>query len=261
MGSDSSPEIFREAPPTSTPSDLDCQKVLDIDQSTSSFLEIGAGNEKSLSTSSSEDKHRQYLQCKNINFDANSLEDILQGSPGNTPFPRRQKSTLAQVSSYENSGELDGSYLGVAQQLEISTSTDANVSFTMAPPPPNTPNQSNLEDEIIKEAQRQEMMLKVHMEKKILNFANENQDEISTDSSEVNHDIQTYDPTVPTGSREMQRRKRMQSAIQRLKNIVPGLTENSNEMEVLNMTAKYIEFMRHFVDVEHDKQFLMSQIL
>ena len=64
-----------------------------------------------------------------------------------------------------------------------------------------------------------------------------------------------------TGSREMQRRKRMQSAIQRLKNIVPGLTENSNEMEVLNMTAKYIEFMRHFVDVEHDKQFLMSQIL
>ena len=36
-------------------------------------------------------------------------------------FPRRQKSTLAQVSSYENSGELDGSYLGVAQQLEIST--------------------------------------------------------------------------------------------------------------------------------------------
>ena len=119
--SDSSPEIFREAPPTSTPSDLDCQKVLDIDQSTSSFLEIGAGNEKSLSTSSSEDKHRQYLQCKNINFDANSLEDILQGSPGNTPFPRRQKSTSAQVSSYENSGELDGSYLGVAQQLEIST--------------------------------------------------------------------------------------------------------------------------------------------
>ena len=119
--SDSSPEIFREAPPTSTPSDLDCQKVLDIDQSTSSFLEIGAGNEKSLSTSSSEDKHRQYLQCKNINSDANSLEDILQGSPGHTPFPRRQKSTLAQVSSYENSGELDGSYLGVAQQLEIST--------------------------------------------------------------------------------------------------------------------------------------------
>ena len=53
----------------------------------------------------------------------------------------------------------------------------------------------------------------------------------------------------------------MQSAIQRLKNIVPGLTENSSEMEVLNMTAKYIEFMRHFVDVEHDKQFLMSQIL
>ena len=69
----------------------------------------------------------------------------------------------------------------------------------MAPPPPNTPNQSNLEDEIIKEAQRQEMMLKEHMEKKILNFADENQDEISTDSSGVNHDIQTYDPTVPTG--------------------------------------------------------------
>ena len=59
----------------------------------------------------------------------------------------------------------------------------------------------------------------------------------------------------------MQRRKRMQSAIQRLKNIVPGLDENSSEMEIMNMTAKYIEFMRHFVDVEHDKQFLMSQIL
>ena len=53
----------------------------------------------------------------------------------------------------------------------------------------------------------------------------------------------------------------MQSAIQRLKNIVPGLDENSREMEIMNMTAKYIEFMRHFVDVEHDKQFLMSQIL
>ena len=124
--SDSSPEIFREAPPTSTPSDLDCQKVLDIDQSTSSLLEVGAAAEKSLSTSLSEDKHRLYLQCKNINFDSNSLEDIVQGSPGSTPFPRRQKSTLAPSSSYENSGGLDGSYLGVAQQLELSTVSKKN---------------------------------------------------------------------------------------------------------------------------------------
>ena len=125
--SDSSPEIFREAPPTSTPSDLDCQKVLDIDQSTSSLLEVGAAAEKSLSTSLSEDKYRQhYLQCKNINFDSNSLEDIVQGSPGSTPFPRRQKSTLAPSSSYENSGGLDGSYLGVAQQLELSTVSKKN---------------------------------------------------------------------------------------------------------------------------------------
>merc|ERR1711890_40021 len=256
ISSDSSPENLREAPPTSTPSDLDCQKILDIDQSTSSLLEVG-GAEKSLSSSTLSEDHRRHLQqCKNINFDANSLEDIIQGSPGSTPFPRRQKSTLAPTSSYENAGGgLDGSYLDVAQELEIS---DANISFTMAPPPPNTPNQSNLEDEIIKEAQRQEMMLKMHMEKNILNFDEENKDD-TPDPSGENRDIQAYDSTMPCGSREMQRRKRMQSAIQRLKNIVPGLNENSSEMEIMNMTAKYIEFMRHFVDVEHDKQFLMSQ--
>ena len=197
ISSDSSPENLREAPPASTPSDLDCQKILDIDQSTSSLLEVGAA-EKSLSssTSLSEDHRRHLQQCKNINFDANSLEDIIQGSPGSTPFPRRQKSTLAPTSSYENAaGGLDGSYLDVAQQLEIS---DANISFTMAPPPPNTPNQSNLEDEIIKEAQRQEMMLKMHMEKNILNFDEENKDD-TLDPSGENRDIQAYDPTMPCG--------------------------------------------------------------
>ena len=198
ISSDSSPENLREAPPTSTPSDLDCQKILDIDQSTSSLLEVGAA-EKSLSssTSLSEDHRRHLQQCKNINFDANSLEDIIQGSPGSTPFPRRQKSTLAPTSSYENAaGGLDGSYLDVAQQLEISS--DVNVSFTMAPPPPNTPNQSNLEDEIIKEAQRQEMLLKMHMEKNILNFDEENKDD-TPDPSGENRDIQAYDPTMPCG--------------------------------------------------------------
>ena len=126
ISSDSSPENLREAPPTSTPSDLECQKILDIDQSTSSLLEVGAA-EKSLSSSTSSEDHRRHLQqCKNINFDANSLEDIIQRSPGSTPFPRRQKSTLAPTSSYENAaGGLNGSYLDVAQQLEIS---DANIS-------------------------------------------------------------------------------------------------------------------------------------
>ena len=60
------------------------------------------------------------------------------------------------------------------------------------------PNQSNLEAEIIKEAQKQEMLLKMHMEKNILNFADENKDETTNPSGE-NRDIQAYDSTMPCG--------------------------------------------------------------
>ena len=53
----------------------------------------------------------------------------------------------------------------------------------------------------------------------------------------------------------------MKAAINKLKIIIPGLHEASTDLEVFEMTAKYIEFMRTFVDIEHDKQFLQSQIL
>ena len=53
----------------------------------------------------------------------------------------------------------------------------------------------------------------------------------------------------------------MKAAIYKLKIIIPGLHEASTDLEVFEMTAKYIEFMRTFVDIEHDKQFLQSQIL
>ena len=53
----------------------------------------------------------------------------------------------------------------------------------------------------------------------------------------------------------------MKAAISKLKIIVPGLNEASTDLEVLEMTAKYVQFMRTFVDIEHDKQFLQSQIL
>ena len=53
----------------------------------------------------------------------------------------------------------------------------------------------------------------------------------------------------------------MKNAIYKLKINIPSLHEASTDLEVLEITAKYIEFMRKFVDIEHDKQFLESQIL
>ena len=53
----------------------------------------------------------------------------------------------------------------------------------------------------------------------------------------------------------------MISGIETLKNVVPGLTPNSSEVEVCEMTVKYLKFMKTQVDIEEvDKEFLMAQI-
>ena len=54
----------------------------------------------------------------------------------------------------------------------------------------------------------------------------------------------------------------MISGIETLKNVVPGLTPNSSEVEVCEMTVKYLKFMKTQVDIaEVDKEFLMAHVL
>ena len=51
------------------------------------------------------------------------------------------------------------------------------------------------------------------------------------------------------------------SGIETLKDLVPGLTPNSSEVEVCEMTVKYLKFMKTQVDIEEvDQEFLMAQI-
>ena len=89
-----------------------------------------------------------------LSLGTQSLEGIIQGSPGSTPFPRRQNQCRT------NDGQLDGSYIA-SEQLDISS--DLNSSYIPLAPPP-TPDTSHLEDEIIREAKRREELLKLYIE-------------------------------------------------------------------------------------------------
>ena len=89
-----------------------------------------------------------------LSLGAQSLEEIIRGSPGSTPFPRRQNQC------HTNDGQLDGSYIA-SEQLDISS--DLNSSYVPLAPPP-TPDTSHLEDEIIREAKRREELLKLYIE-------------------------------------------------------------------------------------------------
>ena len=59
---------------------------------------------------------------------------------------------------------------------------------------------------------------------------------------------------------EKQRRQRTRKGIDALKTVVPGLNNQSSEIEVFEKTVKYIYFMKSKVGPEVDKEFVMKQI-
>ena len=48
--------------------------------------------------------------------------------------------------------------------------------------------------------------------------------------------------------------------MEELKRLVPGLVSKSAEIEVYEMTVKYLEFLKSQIGLEVDKEFLMKQI-
>ena len=131
--------------------------------------------------------------------------------------------------------------------------------------PPNTPNAKNLEEEIIKIAKREEEKLQLQMKiNDLQNFSEtktevEDVKQVAVNANESNLE---HSPILTSGvEREVHRRQRMLAGVAKLKDMIPGLTPQSNETEVLEKTHRYIEFLRRFVDVKHDEKFLQNQIL
>lgn len=190
-----------------------------------------------------------------------NVSEILKGSPGNTPFPSRMKPFLKRTSTF-------------AQPEALNFSDDStNVSLPLAPPPPNSPcaTDSMLEEELAKEAKRQEQRLKEHLEiQAVLQLfdSSPNSEAVRRKRPKKNVGyaeeipmIEPFEVTLTASAKERQRRKRNLSAIMNLKKIVPGLSENSSETEVCELTAKYIFFLKKKVGPDHDKGFLRTQIL
>jgi len=154
-----------------------------------------------------------------------------------------------------------------------------NISFQDLPSihedvPPNTPDVSKLEEKLIAEAMRQEEIMKKSLESHILFKSDDilipqgkrDDDSEKVEDKKVEPETRTnvivpYEDTRSLNSKETQRKKRTMDSLEALKKLVPGLNENSEEKEVYEMTAKYIEFMKKYVSPDFDKSFLMKQIM
>lgn len=73
--------------------------------------------------------------------------------------------------------------------------------------------------------------------------------------------IQPYEATRTVNAKEIQRRKRNRTSVQKLKEIIPCIEDDAGEIETCEMAAKYIFFMKTQVGPQFDKDFLMQQIL
>merc|ERR1712228_735242 len=141
----------------------------------------------------------------------------------------------------------------------LSSIDDSLSSFVENDAPPNTPNTSTLEEQLIEEAQKQEVQLKQHLE----NMAKESEENIQekpkimTVQSATNIDTGVRVKVNPEN--EKQRRHRTREGIDALKTLVPGLNNKSSEIEVFERTVKYIYFMKSKVGPEVDKEFVMKQ--
>ena len=254
--SDLSPEIIREAP------NLIEEMVVDQILNITSPAEDFSVEDKSLSCLSNPPS---FIMAA----DSTRLDNVVQGSPGSTPFPRVHN-------KWQPTQDLDGSYIFADPRLDISDSINGSpirsekrskleISLELPQAPPNTPNAKNLEEEIINIAKREEEKLQLQMKiKGLQNFCEPKPEteEVENIASNANESNLEHAPIIASASeREINRRQRMVNGVTKLKTMIPGLTPQSNEIEVLEKTYRYIEFLRQFVDVKHDEMFLQNQIL
>ena len=61
--------------------------------------------------------------------------------------------------------------------------------------------------------------------------------------------------------KESTRRHRERSALQTLYAIVPGVDDKTDDPKILELTAKYILYLKTLVQAKHDKEFLCQQII
>ena len=169
-----------------------------------------------------------------------------------------------------------------------------NSSISRAPsPPPNTPNSSRIEDELKEECERQENKLKEHLRSRnVLQIFAKSEYEPMTSakvrkrpaSTSTLTAIPKIEPyinaqmvsliflscplidnsltfTFQVSAKETSRRRRKKSSIEALCEIVPGLDDKTDDTKALEMTAKYILFLKTKVSPDHDKEFLRKQII
>ena len=252
-----SPEIVREAP--NVIEEMVVDQILNITSPPEDF----SVEEKSLSCLSNPPS---FIMAA----DSTRLDNVVQGSPGSTPFPRVHNKWQQTVQ------DLDGSYIFADPRLDISDSINGSplrnekrskleISLELPQAPPNTPNAKNLEEEIINIAKREEEKLQLQMKIKGLQNLSEPKpevEEVENIATNANESNLEHAPIIASPSeRETNRRQRMVNGVTKLKALIPGLTPQSNDMEVLEKTHRYIEFLRRFVDEKHDEMFLQNQIL
>jgi len=137
------------------------------------------------------------------------------------------------------------------QDLDFSLPSSSFMSETAITP--NSSNIDSLEEKLIRVAQKQEDMENLNKE------TVENIQE--TEKRAVRISIDPYPRTHRTQSNlDKERKKRLNKGLEALKILVPGLKTKSSEIEVCEMTIKYVEFMKSHAGPEVDKEFLLNQI-
>jgi len=213
---------------------------------------------------------------------------VVLGSPGHTPFPVRVGKT--RVDHMDTSAS-------AAAAAAASTSFSGGGIIPHAPC--NTPDDASLMDALKREAKRQEKEIKdallLHQDK--FNLASVQQQlfktpeqlpAAATDPSpsgaaaakkrrnrkdmcagmtaaeleQFSNDtkITEYRSPMSVNDKEVRRRNRISSCISMLRKIVPGVTEDTENTEVFEASAKYIAYLKQRVGKEFDKEFL-SQLM
>ena len=67
--------------------------------------------------------------------------------------------------------------------------------------------------------------------------------------------------SLQVSAKETSRRRRKETSIQTLCEIVPGVDDKTDDTKALELAAKYILFLKTRVNPDHDKEFLRKQII
>lgn len=189
---------------------------------------------------------------------------FIQGSPGNTPFPSRVNPSFMNDEPMVQFVDVDH--------------------IVMAPAVPfNTPDDSDLIEELKRVAKKQEGQIRERLQarnlldqfcspsssdgsgrkkfrrKNTVLSANTTEDDVEKMS--IDSKVVEFHAPSNMNEKETIRRKRISCAISMLRQIVPGVDDSSDNTEIYEMTAKYILFLKDKLGSEHDKDFLKDQII